>query len=159
LVVDPFDRLRIRGAPDVSDAAWGCITRLRLSHAWYRHALRWPVPAIAVVLACCGGKNDPAVAVAVERTVPARVQRPYVSSERKGQSLTAEWRFESEGTVEDYTEWVSRRLNSEFTKMAVANGIMVFSRHLDGDSQTIRIEAHLEDRKVRVHVIFQAIPF
>ena len=141
------------------DAASGRIPRLRLRHARLRYALRRIVPAIAVVLGCCAGRTDPTVAGAVERTVPARVQRPYVSSEHKGQSVTAEWHFETEGTVEEYTEWVSGRLNPQFTKMAAANQVMVFSRHLDGDLHTIRIEAHLEDGKVRVHVIFQAMAF
>ena len=157
-MVDPYDRLRILGAPDVSNPPWGCTARLRVRHARYRHALRGLVPGMAVVLACSGGTKDPTVALAVERTVPARVPRPYISSEHNGQSVTAEWRFETEGTVEEYTEWVSGRLNSQFTKTA-ANHVVVFSRHLDGDLHTVRIEAHLEDGKVRVHVIFRAIPF
>lgn len=63
-----------RSAPVVSDDACGRILpRVRVCQAWHTHALRRIVPAIAVVLACCSGRNDPTIAVAVERTDGRRV--------------------------------------------------------------------------------------
>lgn len=118
--------------------------------------------ALAVLFACalvsCTG-FDRTVAGAVERTVPSRVPRPHVSTERQGDSFVSTWEFEDEGTILEYATWVTRRLEPQFVRRPTAGGTMLFQRQLEGDVQTIEIDAHLQGGKIAVQVAFRAMAF
>lgn len=79
--------------------------------------------------------------------------------ERRGEALSAEWAFETDGTEKDYADWVTTRLEPQFVRKSISSKAMLFSRQFEGDIQTIQIETRTKDDRVEVHVGYRAMPF
>jgi hypothetical protein len=71
---------------------------------------------------------------------------------------TAHWDVSTESNAVQYMRWVGPRLSDRFRVLRITGSQLVFSRYLDGDSETIKIEVVSEHPRLQVHVTFELYP-
>lgn len=76
----------------------------------------------------------------------------------KGQSVTAAWEFDTSQTRRDYLEWVTHRLQPGYALESSGESRLVFGKHLEGDYESVKIEATPTKQSLHVKVTYVILP-
>lgn len=71
---------------------------------------------------------------------------------------TAHWEFSTEWSSVQYIRWVDPRLSDRFRALRATEFQLVFSRYLDGDSESVKIEVVSEHPRLNVRVTLEVYP-
>jgi len=76
----------------------------------------------------------------------------------KGQSVSAEWEFDTSQTRRDYLDWVTHRLQPSYALESSAESSLIFGKHLEGDYESLKIEATPTKESLHVKVTYVIFP-
>ena len=77
---------------------------------------------------------------------------------QKGQSVSAQWEFDTSLTREDYLGWVTQRLQPGYTLKSSGESSLVFGKHLDSDYESVKIESTPTKESLHVKVSYVIFP-
>lgn len=77
---------------------------------------------------------------------------------QKGQSVSAQWEFETSQARGDYSEWVTHRLQPGYTLKSSGESRLVFGKHLDNDYESVTIESTPTRESLHVKVTYLILP-
>ena len=77
---------------------------------------------------------------------------------QKGQSVSAQWEFDTSLTREDYLGWVTQRLQPGYTLKSSGESSLVFGKHLDSDYESVKIESTRTKESLHVKVSYVIFP-
>jgi hypothetical protein len=77
---------------------------------------------------------------------------------QKGQSVSAQWEFDTSLTREDYRGWVTQRLQPGYTLKSSDESSLVFGKHLDSDYESVKIESTPAKESLHVKVSYVIFP-
>ncbi len=77
---------------------------------------------------------------------------------QKGQSVSAQWEFDTSQTREDHLGWVTQRLQTGYTLKSSAESILVFGKQLDSDYESVKIESTPTKESLHVKVTYVIFP-
>ena len=77
---------------------------------------------------------------------------------QKGQSVSAQWEFDTSLTREDYLGWVTQRLQPGCTLKSSGESSLVFGKHLDSDYESVKIESTPTKESLHVKVTYVIFP-
>lgn len=94
-----------------------------------------------------------------EITIPPDGE-PLVSSapDHRAGSETANLEFKTEWRSEQYFRWVIPRLSKTFRALGEHNSQLTFSRNLDGDAETVRIQIVSQVPELHIRVTLEIYP-
>jgi len=76
----------------------------------------------------------------------------------KGQSVSAQWEFDTSQTRADYLGWVTQRLQPGYALKSPGESSLVFGRHLENDYESVKIEATPAKESLHVRVVYVIFP-
>ena len=76
----------------------------------------------------------------------------------KGQSVSAQWEFDTSKTRRDYLEWVTHRLQPGYALESSGESSLVFGKTLGGDYESVKIEAAPTKDSLHVKVTYVIFP-
>jgi hypothetical protein len=71
---------------------------------------------------------------------------------RAAGSEKARWEFKTEWSSDRYLRWVTPRLSASFHALGGRESDLTFSRYLDGDTETLKIQPASEGPRLSVRV-------
>ena len=77
---------------------------------------------------------------------------------QKGQSVSAQWEFDTSLTREDYLGWVTQRLQPGYTLKSSGESSLVFGKHLESDYESVKIESTPTKESLHVKVTYVIFP-
>ena len=77
---------------------------------------------------------------------------------QKGQSVSAQWEFDTSQTRGDYLEWVTHRLQPGYPLKSSGESGSVFGKHLDSDYESVKIETTPSKESLHVKVTYVILP-
>jgi len=72
----------------------------------------------------------------------------------KGQSVSAQWEFDTSQTERDYQDWVRHRLQSSYALESSGESKLVFGKHLGGDYESVTIQTTHTKESLHVKVVY-----
>jgi hypothetical protein len=76
----------------------------------------------------------------------------------KGQSVSAVWEFDTTQTRRDYLDWVTHRLQPSYALESSGESSLIFGKHLEGDYESVTIQATTTKESLRVKVAYVIFP-
>ena len=121
--------------------------------------------AFWIISPCCRRAEDPDMFLRQEMTrleqmtVPpdAQILISYCP-DREAPAETAHWEFKTEWKSEQYLQWVTPRLSDSFRDLRATESQLTFSRYLDGDMETVKVEAVSEGPRLHVRISLEVYP-
>ena len=77
---------------------------------------------------------------------------------QKGQSVSAQWEFDTSLTREDYLGWVTQRLQPSYPLKSFRGSSLVFGEHLESDYESVKIETTPTNESLHVKVTYVIFP-
>jgi hypothetical protein len=72
--------------------------------------------------------------------------------DRGAGSENAGWEFKTEWNSDQYLQWVTPRLSASFQALGGRESDLTFSRYLDGDTETLKIQTIPQGPRLRVRI-------
>ena len=95
----------------------------------------------------------------VNRTVPGDASNFKRSEVKRTQwSETSSWEFDAKPDRSQYAEWVTNKLKGEFKVVKSSSDAMIFTKNLDGDTETIVFGLKPANEFLHVHVVVSVVP-
>ena len=92
-------------------------------------------------------------------TVPSdssNLQQPPIQSDLWSRKIS--WEFDCKLSQAEYLEWVSERLKGKFKTARSSRDEAVFTKNLDGDTETVVIRTRTDGENVHVRVEVSVLP-
>lgn len=137
---------------------------LNLEMMWFRRSILAALTTGSLVLSsCAGGRNGnylkDRVGDLVDRTVPGQakeISRTAVHDEHWAQG--AAWEFDLEEGATEYTQWVEKRMTTDFTMLPSSATKLIFSKTVAGDATSVVTEITRKAGGIHVTVSVNASP-
>jgi hypothetical protein len=76
----------------------------------------------------------------------------------KGQSVSAQWEFDTSQTRRDYLDWGTHRLQSSYALESSGEARLIFGKHLGGDYESVTIQATSTKESLHGKVTYVIFP-
>jgi len=122
---------------------------------------------LLLIAFCVSCSNEPATSYYVREQVEylKRQTAPSDASVRetagiapKGQSVSAQWEFDTFQARGDYLDWATRRLRSNYVLESSDEARRIFGQHLEGDYESVTIQATSTTESLHVKVTYVVFP-
>jgi hypothetical protein len=94
-----------------------------------------------------------------KQTVPSDASvRETEGISQNEHSVSAQWEFNTSKTREDYSDWVTHRLQHGYQLKSSGESGLVFGNHLDSDYESVKFETTPTKESLRVKVTYVIFP-
>lgn len=73
-------------------------------------------------------------------------------------SITVSWDVETNMDRAEYSKWVTSQLAPEFKIVRAGESQLTFSKHAEGDTDSVECDFSLSNGKLHIHAVFTASP-
>ena len=125
------------------------------------------VGMLLLITYCASCSNEPATSSYVHEQVEylKRQTAPSDASVRetagivpKGQSVSAQWEFDTSQARGEYLDWATRRLQSNYALESSDEARRIFGKHLGGDYESVTIQTISTKESLHVKVTYVIFP-